>query len=319
MGRNHLEQGWHTGATLGVFSSASAAANLLRLSQEQALHAIGIAGTQAAGLMAAQFGSMVKRMHAGKSSQSGLYAALLAENGFTGITDLFEAEYGGFCTTFSGGRDLFDRERLVRGLGSDFETMRVSLKFYSCVASNHTTLDVIAALREGHPFEPDDVDRIVVHASRATKEHVGWPYRPEGVTASQLNLGYCVATLLLDGACFVEQFSEALGADPQRMALSDRVHCLEDDAITAEGPDMRHKVRVEVHLKDGAVLRGSAETARGSEHNFASEADVAAKFRRLASNALPASQVEELDDRVMHIEDLSETSDLARLLILEAH
>jgi 2-methylcitrate dehydratase PrpD len=319
MGRNHLEQGWHTGATLGVFSSASAAANLLRLSKEQTLHAIGIAGTQAAGLMAAQFGSMVKRMHAGKSSQSGLYAALLAENGFTGITDLFEAEYGGFCTTFSGGRDLFDRERLVRGLGSDFETMRVSLKFYSCVASNHTTLDVIAALREGHPFEPDDVDRIVVHASRATKEHVGWPYRPEGVTASQLNLGYCVATLLLEGACFVEQFSEALVADPQRMALSDRVHCLEDDAITAEGPDMRHKVRVEVHLKDGAVLRGSAETARGSEHNFASEADVAAKFRRLASNALPASQVEELEDRVMHIEDLSETSDLARLLILEAH
>ena len=319
MGRNHLEQGWHTGATLGVFSSASAAANLLHLTEEQTLHTLGIAGTQAAGLMAAQFGSMVKRMHAGKSSQSGLYAALLAESGFTGITDLFEAEYGGFCTTFSGGRELFDRDRLVRGLGSEFETKRVSLKFYACVASNHTTLDVIQALREGHPFEPGEVNRIVVHASRSTKEHVGWPYRPQGVTASQLNLGYCVATLLLEGACFVEQFSEALVADPQRMSLAEHVHCLQDDAITAEGPDMRHKVRVEVQLKDGTELQGSAETAWGSEHNFASESAVGVKFRRLASNALPLSQVEELEDHVMHIEDVKDASDLARLLVAEAH
>src|SRR5262249_14314676 len=79
MGREHIGQGWHPGATLGVFSAAAAAAAALRLPQDQVVHALGIAGTQSAGLMAAQYGAMVKRMHAGRAAQSGLYAALLAE------------------------------------------------------------------------------------------------------------------------------------------------------------------------------------------------------------------------------------------------
>ena len=72
MGPEHIGQGWHSGATLGVFSAAAGAARGLGLDQEKTVHALGIAGTQAAGLMAAQYGAMVKRMHAGRSSQSGL-------------------------------------------------------------------------------------------------------------------------------------------------------------------------------------------------------------------------------------------------------
>src|SRR6185295_14972170 len=100
MGQEHIGQGWHSGATVGVFSAAAGASAALGLSTEQTVHALGIAGTQSAGLMAAQYGAMVKRMHAGRSAQSGLYAALLAGAGFTGITDVFENPYGGFCTTF---------------------------------------------------------------------------------------------------------------------------------------------------------------------------------------------------------------------------
>src|SRR5262249_29689804 len=94
MGQEHIGQGWHAGATLGVFSAGAGAARGLELDPEQTIHALGIAGTQAAGLMAAQYGAMVKRMHAGRSSQSGLYGALLAKSGFTGIRDVFEAPYG---------------------------------------------------------------------------------------------------------------------------------------------------------------------------------------------------------------------------------
>src|SRR3954454_14011974 len=70
MGQEHIGQGWHSGATLGVFSAAAGAARGLQLDAEQTVHALGIAGTQASGLMAAQYGAMVKRMHAGRSSQS---------------------------------------------------------------------------------------------------------------------------------------------------------------------------------------------------------------------------------------------------------
>src|SRR5882672_1748409 len=135
MGPEHIGQGWHSGATLGVFSAAAGAARALRLDPEQTVHALGIAGTQAAGLMAAQYGAMVKRMHAGRSAQSGLYGALLAKEGFTGIVDVFESEYGGFCSTFSRSHDRFKLAELTSGLGERWETMRISLKFYSCVGS----------------------------------------------------------------------------------------------------------------------------------------------------------------------------------------
>ena len=130
MGPEHLVQGWHSGATVGVFAAAAAAASALRLPKEQVTHALGIAGTQSSGLMAAQFGAMVKRMHAGRAAQSGLYAAMLAERGFTGITDVFENPYGGFCTTFSRSTDRFDLEQLSSGLGERYETMRISIKLY---------------------------------------------------------------------------------------------------------------------------------------------------------------------------------------------
>jgi aconitate decarboxylase len=139
MGQEHISQGWHSGATVGVFAAAAGASAALGLTAEQTVHALGIAGTQSAGLMAAQNGAMVKRMHAGRSAQSGLYAGLLARQGFTGIVDVFESKYGGFCTTFSRLHDRFKLEELTSGLGERWETMRISLKFYYTPASALTT------------------------------------------------------------------------------------------------------------------------------------------------------------------------------------
>src|SRR4029453_17342789 len=92
MGQEHIGQGWHSGATLGVFSAAAGAARGLKLDVDKTVHALGIAGTQSSGLMAAQYGSMVKRMHAGRAAQSGLYGAQFADAGFTGIVNVFESE-----------------------------------------------------------------------------------------------------------------------------------------------------------------------------------------------------------------------------------
>ena len=190
MGQEHIGQGWHSGATVGVFSAVAGAANLLELTPEETLHAIGIAGTQSSGLMAAQFGAMVKRMHAGKSAHSGLLAALLAREGFTGIVNVFEAPYGGFCSTFSRSQDRFDLDQLVAGLGEEYQLMNIALKFYSCVGSNHTTLDAIKDIQKRRPFSKSDFKEIRVFGSQVTVDHVGWDYRPEGLTSAQLNLPF---------------------------------------------------------------------------------------------------------------------------------
>jgi len=314
MGQEHITQGWHSGATLGVFSAGAAAARALGLDTDRTVHALGIAGTQSSGLMAVQFGAMAKRLHAGRSSQSGLYGALLAENGYTGIVNVFESEYGGFCTTFSGSADGFNLAELTGALGKRFETMRIALKFYSCVLSNHTTLDAIRNLQARHPFGAADVEKFVVHGSLATMEHVGWKYRPEGLTSAQLNLPFCIATLMLEGDVFVDQFPEDSFTDPARIAYADKVEVRHDPDITARGSNYRHMVRVEVHLKDGTVLEETVEAPRGSEHSFASETDIVDKFEKLAGHALTADRVERLRDAVLGLDNLEDAGEIARLM-----
>lgn len=314
MGQEHIGQGWHSGATVGVFSAAAGAARGFRLAPEQTVHALGIAGTQAAGLMAAQFGAMVKRVHAGRSAQSGFYGALFARDGLTGIVDVFEAPYGGFCTTFSRSTDRFDLAALTAGLGSSWETMRISLKFYSCVGSNHTTLDAIRDLQRETPFTLDELKRIVVRGSQVTVDHVGWSYRPEGLTSAQLNLPFCVATLLLEGDVFVDQFPPECVDDSDRIALSRKVEVVHDPAITALGSRFRHKVHVEIHLKDGRVLTETREAPQGSEFSFAPDKVIVDKFRKMAAKALPRNRIDALVDAVLGLEDLADARELPRLM-----
>jgi 2-methylcitrate dehydratase PrpD len=318
MGQEHIGQGWHSGATVGVYSAAAGAARGLRLSAQECIHALGIAGTQAAGLMAAQYGAMVKRMHAGRAAQSGLYGALLARDGFTGIANVFEAPYGGFCTTFSRSNDRFRLSELSAGLGERFETLNISLKFYSCVGSNHTTLDAIRDIRRRRPFALEELDTIVVHASQVTVDHVGWPYRPEGLTSAQLNLPFCVATLLLEGDVFVDQFPLQSVDDPGRIELSRKVKVVHDPAITALGSAFRHKVRVEVHLRDGTVESETREAPRGSEQSFASMDEIVEKFSKLTGAAMKKEHQAALIDAVLNLEKLPDASLLARLLPIPA-
>ncbi|MFZ0989125.1 MAG: MmgE/PrpD family protein [Xanthobacteraceae bacterium] len=314
MGPQHIGQGWHSGATVGVFATAAAAARALALDAEKTMHALGIAGTQSSGLMAAQYGAMVKRMHAGRAAQSGLYAALLAGQEFTGITDVFEAPYGGFCTTFSRSQDRFDLAALSAGLGERYVTMRVSLKFYACVGSNHTTLDALSDIRKRHPFTAADIDRIVVHASQVTVDHAGWPYRPEGLTAAQLNLPFCAATLILTGDAFVDQFTPDCVNDRARIELSRKVQVVHDPAITALGAAHRHQVRIEVHFRDGSVEHATRDAPRGSEQNFASEAQIIDKFRKLTRATMAEQQQNALIEAVLRLEQLLDSRAMIALL-----
>jgi 2-methylcitrate dehydratase PrpD len=91
---------------------------------------------------------MVKRMHPGRSAQAGVYGALLANKGFTGIEDVLEAPYGGFCSTFCENPNL---SHLTHDLGERFEALNVGCKPYPCCGSNHTSLDALKKILRDHP------------------------------------------------------------------------------------------------------------------------------------------------------------------------
>ena len=128
---------------------------------------------------------------------------------------------------------------------------------------------------------------------------------------AQLNLSYCLATLLLEGDVFVDQFSQGMLADPARLALAAKVEVREDRAITARGAKFRHMVSVTVHLAGGDVLEETVESPRGSERNFPSVADVVAKFTKLAGRTMAPRQVERIVKTVL---DLDEIGDMGVLL-----
>ena len=312
LGTAHLLAGWHPTGTHGTLGAAAASGSLLGLAPDQMQHALGIAGTQASGLMASQFASMVKRFHAGRAAQSGVYGGLLARRGFTGIVPLFESEYGGYCSTFS---PRSDREKLTAGLGEAWETSVVGFKPYSTNGSCHTSIDALTDMKRQHGFGAEDVEAVRVFTSSATKEHVGWPYLPDSVTTAQMNLPYIAAVTITDGEAFVDQFTEERIRNEKVVALAGRVEVTVDPDIDAKGDAFRHAVRIEVMLKDGRVLKDARHSAKGSSARPMSREEVELKYRRLATKALPEGQVRRVQKLVYRVDRLEDVSLLARELL----
>jgi aconitate decarboxylase len=312
-GDRMIVKGWHAPGIFGPFPAALAAGIVLGLDADQHYHALGIAGTQASGLMSAQFGSMVKRMQCGKNAQSGLYAALLAKEGFTGITDIFERKYGGFCTTFTQTEDEFDLSELTDGLGERWETMRIDFKRHAALGTNFAAMDAIEELRK-EGLQAEDVEEVVVHATQATVSHGGWSYEPSGLTSAQMNLGFCVATMLVEGEVFVDQMVEANIARPDLIALARRVKAVRDPEREQQGRDHARGARVEVMLKDGRTVSKTVDFFIGSHHRPLSNEQVLAKFRKLARNTLPLSACDRIEELVWSVDRLDSVVELSRVL-----
>ena len=148
-------RGWHLTGVCGPFGAAAACASLLKLNTEQTAWALGLAGTQGAGLWAFNAdGTMSKRLHAGKAAHSGVLAAELAQLGFTGPTQIYEFEDGGVLKAFS---DASDPAPLTQDLGAVYHLDKTSIKPYSCCGSTHSYIDAALALRKklGTPWDAE--------------------------------------------------------------------------------------------------------------------------------------------------------------------
>jgi aconitate decarboxylase len=312
LGVAHLLQGWHPTGTHGVVGAAAAAGSVLGLDCARMQHALGVSGSQAGGLMAAQYGSMVKRFHAGRAAQSGVYSALLADRGYTGILDMLENAYGGYCATFS---PSHDPDVLVDGLGETWQTRRVGFKPYSTNGSCHPSIDALLELRAVEGIRPVQVSQVDINVSTATKLHVGWEYNPSSVTAAQMNLPYIVSVVLADGDAFVDQFTEERIHDPELVRASRKVRVVADGGIDARGDAFRHATRLRVTLTDGRVLHAARDHAHGSAHDPLSGKDVADKYTKLATKILTPDGADRLRDAVGGLERIDDVTDLGALLV----
>lgn len=304
-------RGFHPQGTSGVFVAAATAAHMLGLGAEQTQQALGIAGSQAAGLMAAQEGAMVKRFHSGRAAQSGVYAAFLAQRGFTGIPDVLEAVYGGFLSAYS---DKPNPSRLTAGLGSVWETENVGYKPHASVTSIHAALDALASIMRQHKLAADDIASVKVGVSTMTHVHCVWPYRAQSTTAAQMNLYYGLAVVALDGEAFVRQYAEDRLNDPRVVDFIARIEAYVDADIDAMGPNARHAARLIVVTRDGRDLRQEVLQRRGSPENPLTPEEVVHKFRSIAGARLARDQVERIAELTARLEQLESVRDLAVIL-----
>ena len=308
-GTSHSTSGYHVTGTVGTLGAAAAAARLLRLPPGQTAHALGIGGTQAAGLYSARTGAMTKRFHAGRASQSGVIAAYLALQGFTGSLEVLEAPFGGFMSTLRG---QFDAGTILSGLGERWETAHVGLKPYAACASSHTIVDGILDLRR-RGLAADNLARLTIRMSKKGQVNVGWPYQPSEVITAQMNGYYIAAVALLDGDAFIEQFAQDRLADHNILDLVPRIDIVHDPELDLGGAAKRHAVNIEATLKNGEVLSVYVEQRRGSADHPLSSTDVEQKFKRLASTSLSVSDNEEVMNVVQRLE---REPDLKRLMSL---
>src|SRR5690242_1102082 len=126
----HEGLGFHGPGLFGTFASVASASRALRLNADDVVHALGHAGQQAASLMFTHHGGMGKRLLAGQAARAGTFAALLAQNGFTNAANVFEADYGGFCSAHTGHRDppAYDLEQITKDLRRKYHTENIRFK-----------------------------------------------------------------------------------------------------------------------------------------------------------------------------------------------
>jgi len=303
--------GFHPQGTSGAFVAAVTAGRLLGLDALQMQHALGIAGSMGAGLMAAQEGAMVKRLHAGRAAQSGLMAALLARRGFTGISDIVEAGYGGFLSSFSRTPNV---ERLMEGLRVDWEAGKVGFKMYPNVTSIHAALDALRSILLEECVTAAQVKEIEVGCGHMTFVHTAWDYRPIGVTAAQMNMYYGLSVMALKGNVSASDYSGDSIADPEIVAFVPRIKIAVDSELESRGPGYRHAARVAVLTTDGRIFRREVLHRRGSPENPVTRQDVEAKFDANVSRLLGPGAADRLKSLAAKLDVLTDAKEIIDII-----
>lgn len=243
-------RGWHLTGACGPFGAAAACAVLMGLDAERTAWALGLAGTQGAGLWAFNAdGAMSKRLHAGKAAHAGVFAAELAAGGFTGPTQIYEFDDGGFLKAFS---DKSSAAPLTQELGKTWHLDHVSIKPYSCCASTHAYIDAALELRRRAGNRWDASRPVRVGMSKVVDVQCGFDYKPGTALNAQMSLRYCVAAALMDGQVLPAQFSEQRMYDPALASLSTSLQLEADPALDKLYP---------VHFAGWVAAKGNNDSA----------------------------------------------------------
>lgn len=308
----HYEKGWHPTATLGVFGSAAACAKLLGLDAQQTAIALSIAASFSSGVKA-NFGSMVKPLHVGHCSRNGIYATLLAREGFSSGADVFEHKQG-FLNVFNGAGN-YNPDRLFEGWAQPYDIVQpgIGFKQYPCCASTHPGIDCMLELRRTHDLKADQVERIESWTHRRRLEHTNRP-NPRSALDAKFSVQYTLARALIHGFVSIDHFEGDAWKDAAANALLKKVKAdIYTDAQLL--PDNQNGAEVRVTLKDGRTVSTKVNQAHGRDSSTPLTPDMLkTKFFDCAARVLPHERIERLYAVIQGFEDLGNVNEMTALI-----
>jgi 2-methylcitrate dehydratase PrpD len=278
LGRSHYKV-FHTTGTAGTIAAAAGVAHVLGLDASRMQHTLGSAGTQAAGLWEfLRDAADSKQLHTGKAAASGLLAAYIARDGFTGARRIFEGAQGM-------GAAMSDEPRpecLTEGLGDRWAIVETSFKVHASCRHTHPAADALLALMAEHDLQAKDVARVTPHVHQAAIDVLGPVVDPRTIHQSKFSMGFVLALVATRGRAGLADFTEAALTDPLLRAFHDKVAMVPDPEIDAAYP-ARWMGRVVVITTDGRTLSKTIPSALGDPDNTLSRAQLADKAARLAA------------------------------------
>lgn len=297
-------RGFHAPGTTGPFGAAIAVGRLLKFDADRMVNAMGIAGSLAGGLMEfakSGTGAMVKRLHLGRAAESGVLAAHLAENDFTGPTTVLEGPFG-FLNVFCTDRNV---SALTEALGTRYPTLTIMLKRFPCHITAHTSVQATTDMMREHQYTADDVESIYIEGNDKMA-NINNIQAPADLMMAQYAIPFCVALAHYRDPRDPRSFNDEAVHDPDIRALARRVSIANPSG--AIGRTLECFMRVT--LKDGRTFERRVEDFKGTPASPLNRAELREKFMLLTSHCDPTA-MSELFERLMQIENERDLSWIA--------
>lgn len=290
-GLSHYLAGWHSTSTIGHLASAAACARLLRLDLAGTIHALGIAATQASGLKRV-FGTMCKPFHAGKASQGGLLAALLAADGFDAPHDTLEGPQG-FFDAFRGEKN----EQPLDSLGKTWEIENLAQKYHASCHFTHSPIEAAWKAAGKSALAVHEIRSIRVRTSKAALS-AAHQMNPTTGLAAKFSIPYCVANAIVKGDTGLAAFSDERVNDPLVRALMRK--------ITVEAEEERGDLgaTVEIVTQAGEVRSASSDILQEVLPLEVKRQKIGAKFQDLCPPVIGSGRAEAVREAILNLERL---------------
>ena len=291
----HRNKGFHTTGTIGAFVAGVVASKLLKLDEEQIMNALGLCGTQAAGLLESDHGgSMGKSLHVGKAVYNGIISAYLARNGFTGSKTIFEGNEG-FLKTMVVDDDYnqedFSFENALKDVGK-VRVRDIYFKKYPFCRHLHSSIDTALKLKASIGEEYDHIQNVAVKTYSVAAEHNN--FNPKNIEELRQSLPYAVAISLVVGEVSVDGINQLIEFGLlDNYSTVDKVNSIKnlvnhmivvsDDKLNELYPDKRPSnviIKLDQSFRNG-VFQNITFLPKGDFENPFQLRDLIAKFKAL--------------------------------------